>query len=412
MQIELPAKKHNRVIISAILVSALGYFVDLYDVYIFNVVRVQSLTSLGITQNNLLGVGISIMNWTFAGMILGGIFWGVLGDKKGRLKVLFGSIIIYSLATLANAFIQDVTQYKICRLIAGFGLAGELGAGVTLVCELMKPAKRGYGPVLIAAMGLYGIVLGSYISNHFYWRTAYIIGSCMGGVLLVLRISVSESPLFKKALESVSNRRGNILLIFTRRRLFSRYLKLILIGLPMYLIVGIMVTAAPEFGRKFGMKEIPSAATAIAVYFICTSTMEIFSGFMSQLLKSRKKAILMILFVQLVSVIWFLYIPPRSLIGFYARCMFIGTSYWPVLMTTVSEQFGTDLRATATTSIPNFIRGLFIPVSFLFQFLVPSLGLVNAAGVVAITAIIISIAVVLNIPESFGRHLDYFENQI
>jgi len=410
MEIEVPVKQYHWLVVSAILVSALGYFVDLYDLFIFNVVRTESLTSLGVAQKDLLSVGIGILDWTFTGMVLGGVIWGMLGDRKGRLKVLFGSIIIYSLANLATAYIETVSQYKLLRFISGFGLAGELGAGVTLVCELMTPAKRGYGPMLIAAMGLYGIVLASYVSHHFYWRTAYIIGSCMGAVLLVLRVSVSESALFKKTLKIHSVSRGKFWLLFTRKKLFLKYLKLILIGLPTFLIVGVIVTGAPEFGKQFGMKEIPNAGTAVAVYYICTSTIEIFSGFLSQLLRSRKKAICIFLFIQLSGIIWFLYILPHSLFGFYARCGLVGATYWPVLMTTVSEQFGTNLRATATTTIPNFIRAGFIPLSFIFQLIRPSLGLINSAGILAISAIFISFVSAGLTKETFGKDLDYCES--
>lgn len=409
VDIAIHAKKINWLITTAIVVSALGYFVDMYDVYLFNVVRIQSLTSLGVAEKDLLTTGISIMDWTFTGMFIGGIAWGIIGDKKGRIKVLFGSIILYSIATFATSFVESVTQYKILRLIAGFGLAGELGAGVTLVCELMKPAKRGYGTMLIAAMGLYGIVLASFVAHHFYWRTAYTIGSCMGIVLLILRVSVSESGLFEKSLENPHAGRGNFFKLITKKKLFFTYLKLILIGLPILIIIGVMISGAPEFGKQFGMKEIPDAGTALAVYYICASTAELFYTPLSQWLKSRKKIICIALFIQLAGVIWFLYFPPQTLFGFYARCGVVGGAYWPILMTTVAEQFGTDIRATATTSVPNFIRATFIPLSFIFQLLKPSFGLINGIGLVVIAAIIIALMAAFSIKETFGKDLDFYE---
>lgn len=409
MDIALPVKKYSWLITTAIIVSALGYFVDMYDVYLFNVVRIQSLSSLGVAEKDLLATGISIMDWTFSGMLIGGVVWGILGDKKGRLKVLFGSIIIYSLATFATSFVESVTQYKILRLIAGFGLAGELGAGVTLICELMKPAKRGYGTLLIAAMGLYGIVFASFIAHHFYWRTAYIIGSCMGIVLLILRVSVSESGLFEKSLANSNIRRGNFFRLITKKKLVFKYLKLILIGAPTTFVIGVMVSAAPEFGKQFGMKEIPDAATALAVYYICTSTLEIFITLISQWLKSRKKTMCIALIIQLTAVVWFLYFPSQSLFGFYARCGVVGSFYWPILMTTVSEQFGTDLRATATTTVPNFIRAIFIPLSFIFQLFKPSFGLINSVALVIIPTILISGVFALFTKETFGKDLDFYE---
>ncbi len=409
MTIALSARKYNWLITTAIIVSALGYFVDMYDVYLFNVVRIQSLSSLGVAEKDLLTTGISIMDWTFIGMLTGGVVWGIMGDKKGRLKVLFGSIIIYSLATFATSFVETVTQYKILRLISGFGLAGELGAAVTLICELMKPLKRSYGTLLIVAMGLYGIVFASFIAHHFYWRTAYIIGSCMGIVLLILRISVSESGLFKKSLEDTHIKRGNFFKLITKKKLVFKYLKLILIGSPVTFVIGVMVSAAPEFGKQFGMKEIPDAATALAVYYISASICEIFITLLCQWLKSRKKTICISLLIQLTGVVWFLYFPPQSLFGFYARCAVVASPYWPVLMTTVSEQFGTDLRATATTSVPNFIRAAFIPLSFIFQQFKPSLGLVNSAALVVIPAILISGVFALLTKETFGKKLDFYE---
>lgn len=409
MNIALPVKKYNWLITTAIIVSALGYFVDMYDVYLFNVVRIQSLTSLGVAEKDLLTTGISIMDWTFSGMLIGGVVWGILGDKKGRLKVLFGSIIIYSLATFATAYVENITQYKVLRLIAGFGLAGELGAGVTLICELIKPAKRGYGTVLIAATGLYGIVFASFIAHHFYWRTAYIIGSCMGIILLILRISVSESGIFKKSLEDTHINRGNFLKLVSSKKLVFKYLKLILIGSPVTIIVSILASAAPEFGKQFGMKEIPDAGTALAVFYTGISTGEIFLTLISQWLKSRKKTIYAALFIQLAGVLWFLYFPPQTLFEFYARCAVIGSTYFPILLTTVSEQFGTNLRATATVSAPNFMRAIFIPLSFIFQQVKPSLGLVNSAALVIICAIFISAIAALFTKETFGRELDYYE---
>ena len=249
----LQARKYNWLVVTAITVSALGYFVDMYDVYLFNAVRIQSLTSLGVAEKDLLSTGISIIDWTFTGMLVGGVVWGIIGDKKGRIKVLFGSIILYSLATFATGMVENITQYKILRLISGFGLAGELGGGVTLVCELMKPAKRGYGTLLIGAMGLYGIVLASFIAHHFYWRTAYIIGGSMGVILLILRVSVVESGLFEKSLANSNIQRGNFFRLITKRKLVFKYLKLILIGAPVTFIVGIMISAAPEFGKQFGI---------------------------------------------------------------------------------------------------------------------------------------------------------------
>ncbi len=408
-EIALPAKKHNWLVATAIIVSALGYFVDMFDIYLFNVVRIQSLSSLGVAEKDLLTTGISIINWTYAGMLTGGVLWGVMGDKKGRLKVLFGSIIIYSIATFAISFVENVTQYKTLRFVAGFGLAGELGAGVTLVSELMKPAKRGYGTMVIAVTGIYGVIFASFIGHHFYWRTAYIIGSCMGIVLLILRVSVSESGIFKKSLEKANISRGNFFRIFSKRKLFFKYLKLILIALPIMVIVGIIVSSAPEFGKQFGLKEIPDAGTALMVYYLCASTGELLSVSFSQWIKSRKKTISIVLFIQFIAVIVFLYFPSHTLFGFYVRCGFVASTYLPLVMTTASEQFGTDLRATATTTVPTFGRAAFIPLSIIFQLIKPSLGLINSAALVVASASIIASLSAWFTKDTFGKNLDFYE---
>jgi MFS family permease len=410
MDIAFPSKKYNWVIATAIIVSALGYFVDLYDVYLFNVVRTQSLTSLGVPEKDLLNIGISIIDWTFAGMLIGGVVWGVIGDKKGRMKILFGSIILYSIATFVTSYVENVMQYKLVRLIAGFGLAAELGAGTTLVCELMKPSKRGYGTMLIAAVGMNGIIFASLVAHYFYWRTAYLIGSGMGVLLLILRIGVSESGLFERSLEDPKIKRGNFILLFSKKKLFLKYLKLILIGLPILFISGVMITGAPEFSKQVGMKEIPNAGTAIAVYYACVSCADFFSSGLSQWLKSRKKAIYIALLIQLGAVIGFLYFPAQTLFGFYVRCGVLGAALMPVLLTTTAEQFGTNLRATATTSVPTFIRATFIPLSYIFQLIRPSLGLINSTAIVAVAAILISLLSVYFTKETFGRDLDFYES--
>ena len=281
-------KKETLLIVSALVVSSLGYFVDLYDLLLFSVIRSKSLESLGIAEKDLLSVGLNLMNWMLAGMLIGGILWGVIADKKGRLKVLFGSIIIYSLANFANAYITTIEQYKIFRFITGFGLAGELGAGITLVCEIMKPKQRGYGTMLIATVGTLGAILASYIGQNFEWRTAYIIGGALGFFLLILRVSVFESGLFKKSLEEKNVQRGNFFQLFTSWKLFVKYFKAVFVGLPIFFVIGVMITATPEFGIAFGMTEIPTAGTAVMITYICISLADILCSSLSQIFKSRK----------------------------------------------------------------------------------------------------------------------------
>src|SRR5678815_49497 len=134
----------------AVIVAALGYFVDIYDLLIFGIVRADSLKSIGIAPDAQLGPTQLILNTQMIALLLGGILWGVLGDKRGRISVLFGSIILYSLANIANGFVHTVPQYAAARFLAGLGLAGELGGGITLVSESLDEKTRGHGTTIVA----------------------------------------------------------------------------------------------------------------------------------------------------------------------------------------------------------------------------------------------------------------------
>ena len=175
--------------------------VDMYDLFLFSINRVSSLKSLHISGEQLLADGIMLLNLQMAGMLIGGIFWGIMGDKKGRLSVLFGSILIYSIANIGNGFVTTVTQYAVLRFIAGFGLAGELGAGITLVTEILPKERRGYGTTLVATVGIMGALLAYFVSHLFDWRTAYFIGGGLGLILMILRVRVFESGMFMKLKE-------------------------------------------------------------------------------------------------------------------------------------------------------------------------------------------------------------------
>lgn len=401
----------DKALINSLLVSTLGYFVDVYDLLLFSVVRSKSLRELDIPEEALLESGLSLLNWMLIGMMAGGVVWGILGDKKGRRSVLFGSILIYSLANFLNAYVTDVGTYKILRLVAGFGLAGELGAGITLVCELMKPDRRAYGTLLITAIGLLGAVFAAYIGQYYDWRFAHKLGGMMGFALLLLRIGSRESTIFEKS-QDLNISHGNFLQLITRKDLLLRYLKLILLGLPIFFVIGILVTATPEFARAFGMNEIPETGFAIMISYTFISLGDILCTFLSQLLKSRKKALAIFLWISLAGILVFLLFPGQTPLAYYWHCaiMGIGIGYLSLLVTFVSERFGTNLRATATISAPNFIRGL-LPVFIapIFLYIKSQSDLITAGVVMGILCTIIPMILLLWIKEDYGKSMDWVE---
>lgn len=401
----------DKALMNSLLVSTLGYFVDVYDLLLFSVVRSKSLRELGIPEEALLECGLSLLNWMLIGMMAGGVVWGILGDKKGRRSVLFGSILIYSLANFLNAYVTDVGTYKILRLVAGFGLAGELGAGITLVCELMRPDRRAYGTLLITAIGLLGAVFAAYVGQYYDWRFAYKLGGMMGFALLLLRIGSRESTIFEKS-QDLNISHGNFLQLITRKDLLLRYLKLILLGLPIFFVIGILVTATPEFAKAFGMNQIPETGFAIMISYTFISLGDILCTFLSQLLKSRKKALAIFLWISLAGILVFLLFPGQSPLAYYWRCaiMGIGIGYLSLLVTFVSERFGTNLRATATISAPNFIRGL-LPVFIapLFLYIKSQSDLITSGVVMGILCTIIPMLLLLWIKEDYGKSMDWVE---
>jgi putative MFS transporter len=289
---------------AAVIVASLGYFVDIYDLLLFSIVRVPSLISLGLTGEALTNAGIFLLNVQMIGLLVGGICWGILGDKKGRLYVLFGSIFIYSAANIANGFVHSVESYAVWRFIAGFGLAGELGAGITLVAELMPKEKRGYATTIIASVGVSGAVVGYFIAQHFDWRTAYFIGGGLGLALLFLRVSVAESGMFGKTKEDDTVKRGNFLMLLKKKRFF-KYIRCIVIGVPLWFIVGILITLSPEFGKLLGVKGSVNAGAAVACCYTGLVIGDIASGLLSQFLKSRIKVVYTYLFLCMLGITTF-----------------------------------------------------------------------------------------------------------
>ena len=393
-----------------VIVAALGYFVDVYDLLLFNIVRVPSLKDMGLSEADISLIGGKILNFQQAGLLLGGILWGVLGDKRGRLSVLFGSIITYSLANIACGFVRDPQLYAILRFVAGLGLAGELGAGITLVSEILPPQLRGYGSSLVASVGLLGAVIAYFTVTLFDWRTTYFIGGGLGLGLLFLRVSVLESSMFKRA-QGTGVSRGNFWALFSGRRSTLRYLRCMGIALPTYLVIGILATFSNEFGKAVGISEAIQPGRCVMFTYVGTVLGDLASGILSQYLQSRRKAIGLMMGTTLIFVAVYLFGGIHTASVFYgvALAMGFGIGYIAMFLTITAESFGTNLRATATTSVANNVRATTLLTIPAYQAMKPTLGVLESAAIVAFLCFSIGFWALSTMEETFGKELDYSE---
>lgn len=406
------APGHQGLLSAAVVVAALGYFVDIYDLVLFSILWKPSLAALGITgkeASDWYGAILSIQN---VGMLLGGIGFGVLGDKKGRLHILFGSITLYSLATLANGFVTDVYWYAVCRFLAGIGLAGELGAGVTLVAEILPPRLRGYGTMVVASVGVSGAVVANLLAGRFDWRVAYYTGGGLGLALLLLRVGVAESGLFQ-GLAGRGVSRGNFFALFTRGDRFGRFARSVLIGLPIWFSQAILVGLSPEIAPALGVAGTVVAGNAVAAFYGGLVFGDLASGSLSQLLRSRVRVVVLFQVGLAASTAAYLVLGRgASPTAFYALCGVLGltSGYWAILVTVGAEQFGTNLRATVATSVPNFVRGLVVPIVIGYRAARDGLGgPATGAAVVGAACLVIALAAAVGLHETFGKDLDYVE---
>jgi MFS family permease len=393
-----------------VILAALGYFVDIYDLTLFGIVRKPSLEALGITDDQMLEVGAALMNWQMGGMLLGGLLWGILADKKGRLSVLFGSIIMYSLANIANGFVTTVPMYSFLRFIAGIGLAGELGAGITLVTETMDKKNRGYGTMIVAGIGLFGAVAGNLVAGIFDWRISYFVGGGMGICLLLLRFGVYESGMFA-SIQSKSVNKGNFLQLFRSWKSTLKYFSVIMIAVPVWFVVGILMYFSPELGKTMGLPGI-KAGDAIMYAYIGIAFGDLASGLVSQLLKSRKKALLIFLLMTVFFTILYYFLAFKSLFAFYtlAVCVGFSTGYWAVFMTSAAELYGTNIRATVTTTAPNFVRGAVVLLNSGFVFFNGVTGNnISSSIILGVITFTLAFLALWRIEETFGKDLDYTE---
>ena len=388
-------------------VAALGYFVDIYDLLLFSIIRIPSLTDLGVA--NLGEVGMLILNTQMFGLLLGGILWGVLGDKLGRTKVLFYSIALYSLGNIANGFVTNGTQYAWIRFFTGIGLAGELGAGITLVSELLPKEKRGIGTSLVAGVGLTGAVLAFFIAQWFDWRTCYFIGGGLGLLLLFVRLSVFESSLYKSLATNSKISKGNFLMLFATKERFMRYLRSILIGLPTWFVVGILISFSPEFARQLGIVESIDPGIGIMVSYSAIAIGDVTIGLLSQKLQSRKQAMHVFYVITMIGMLVFFTSSTALQLYISTGIMGFGTGFWAVFVTIGAENFGTNLRATAATTIPNMVRGSLNGITALFLALNAKFSYVNAGIVTAAAVMLITYWAISGLQETFGRDLDFYE---
>jgi MFS transporter, putative metabolite:H+ symporter len=402
----------------AVIVGALGYFVDIYDLILFSIVRIPSLKALGYSGDMLVSHGILLLNLQMLGMLVGGIAFGILGDRMGRVALLFGSILLYSVANIANGMVHSIEAYCVWRFIAGFGLAGELGGSITLVSEVLSKETRAYGTTVVATVGVLGAVVGGLVAGLMPWRYAYFVGGGLGLLLLALRMSVVESGMFQQIRQvPVGMARGNFLALFTNTRRFGKYLRCILIGLPTWFVVGILVTFSPELARALNIQGEVSPAHAVAFTYLGITLGGFASGCLSQQLGSRKKIIRGFILFTFAMTAAYCSGDGLSSATLYLVILLlgVGVGYWTVFVTVAAEQFGTNIRATVATTVPNFIRGSVVPMTLTFHWLKSQtlggtpVGVITSAAIVGTVCTLISLWALRGLEETHGKCLDYHE---
>jgi MFS family permease len=406
----MTAKQSTSIFQLAVIVSALGFFVDTYDLLLFAIIRKPSLSSLGLSPAEVLSKGELMISVQMIGMVIGGIIFGIMGDKSGRLKVLFGSILLYSIANFLNGMVGDLNQYLVLRFIAGVGLAGELGAGITLVSESLPKDKRSTAGGFIAGFGLFGVVAASCISKWVDWRTCYYIGGVLGILLLLMRIQVQESSIFKQVHETQVSK-GNFLMFFNERKRFAKYMQCILIGLPVWYIIGILVTFSDQFGTAMGIKGI-DPGTAIMFLYMAIAAGDFSVGWLSQRLQSRKKTLFIFYGIAILFTVLYFFQHGGSPAWFYFICAGLGygAGLNVVYITSSVEQFGTNLRASAGISIPNMVRGTLPLMLLLFKF---TRGIFNnyltGGWITGLIVFAIGITAAWFLDETYGKDLEFTE---
>lgn len=405
-------KKNYGIFSLPVIVGALGFFVDVYDLLLFNIIRKPSLKDIGLKEDDILTTGENILSIQMIGILLGGIFWGIMGDKKGRKSVLFGSILLYSLATIGNGMVTNVTQYTVLRFIAGFGLAGELGASITLTSEILPKEKRGLAATVIACTGVMGTITAFFVNKWFHdWRICYYIGGGMGLFLLLLRVSVLESNMYD-AVKKAGVQRGNFLMFFTNKDRFSRYIRGVLIGLPVWYVIGVLITFSDRFGKDFGLQNI-DPGKAVLYQYIGLAFGDLSAGILSNWIKSRRKTLF--IFYGVVSFFiaaYFLYHPNADVLYLICAGLGFGSGISVLYITMSAEQFGTNIRATAAISIPNVVRGFLPLILLLFRGIrsIHNITYITAGYITGIIILMLAVTAGWFTKESFGKDLDFVEH--
>lgn len=403
-------KKEYGILSLPVIVAALGYFVDIYDLLLFSIIRVPSLHSIGLNEAQIASDGLKIINIQMIGLLLGGILWGILGDKLGRMKVLFASIILYSIGNIANGFVETVNQYAAVRFFSGIGLAGELGASITLVSEILSKEKRGLGTSVVAGIGLTGAVFAFIMKENFDWRVCYFIGGGMGFLLLFLRAGVLESSMFHSA-KSSSKKMGNAILLVNNWKRFSKYIKAILIGIPTWYVIGILITFSDKFGKEMNIVGKIDPGKAVMYAYVAIAISDLLVGFISHWFKSRKKAVGLFYIIACIGIILFFNLQGKTSEMLYWICALLGfgTGFWALFVTMAAEQFGTNIRATATTTIPNMVRGSLLLISILFTSLQTNYSYFKSGWITGVVVMCLSTLALIFTQETFGKDLNYVE---
>jgi MFS transporter, putative metabolite:H+ symporter len=413
-----------------VIVAALGYFVDIYDLILFNVIKKESLELLKLAGDAYEAHEIFLFNCQMMGMLIGGVLWGILGDKKGRVKVLFGSILLYSLANVANAFVTDLPTYAAVRFIAGLGLAGELGAGITLVVESMQKERRGLGTMIIVTFGALGAVfasvvgrkgavMASIVNTYLHtslagWQVAYLVGGILGLALLLLRVGTYESALFKNAHQSRQVLKGSFKLILKSKDNILKYMSCIFIGLPIWFIIGVLIALGAGLTRELGITGV-TTAEAVMYAYLGLSVGDLLSGLFSQWFKNRRVVILVYLILSMFLTVVYLWPITATAQGYYFICFALGcgTGYWALFVTVASEQFGTNIRSTVANTVPNFVRGAVVPITISYKYLSSLLAVdqpkVMAAYIVGGVCTALALIGAYYIKDTFSKDLDYTE---
>lgn len=402
--------QHSSVLNLAVVIAGLGFFIDAFDLFLFNVYRIPSLKDLGLSGEALTKKGEWLLSIQMAGMMAGGIISGMIGDKKGRVKALYGSILLYSLCNVANAFVQDINSYAVIRFLAGAGLAGELGSGITLVSESMTVEKRGYGTILVATLGALGAVAAGLAGDFLPWRQAFFVAGLAGFALLLMRVGSMESEIFMKK-ENANSSRGSFKLLFSSPSRTIKYFACILVGIPIWYSVGLLITLSPELAKEHHISNL-KLSTCFILFQVGVASGDLASGMISQWLKMRKWIILAFMVIGIIaSFIHFVLLYQSAVFYGSSFCMGLGCGYLSVFVTSTAEQFGTNLRVTVTATVTNFMRGAVTLLIPLHTWLQQSFHLSLSEGLIA-TGVLIWTAALISayyLPETFGKDLNFKE---